>query len=84
MIFVTATVSPIWPKDGALTCTTTVNQSGPRNNGNEGVLHTPKISRNGALPSDTVLCHSQDTPFEEMGVLPLCREVSQHILSLAY
>ena len=42
--------------DGTLTSTT----SRPESNGNEGVLHTPKISKNGALPSDAVRSHIQD------------------------
>ena len=33
--------------DGTLTDITTSGQSGPRNNGNEGRLQTPQISRTG-------------------------------------
>ena len=33
--------SSIWTIDGTLTGTTNLNQSGPRNNGNEEVLHIP-------------------------------------------
>ena len=32
-------------------------------NGNEGVLHSPLISRTGASPSDAVKYHAQDTHF---------------------
>ena len=37
-----------------LTGTTTLDQSGPESNGNEGVLHIPQRSRSCALPSDVV------------------------------
>ena len=40
--------------DGTLTCTTTLGLSGSGSNGNEGVLHTPQISRTGASSSDAV------------------------------
>ena len=33
--------SSIWPIDGILTGITTLDQSGPRSNGNEGVLLIP-------------------------------------------
>ena len=49
----------IWPVDEIQTGTTTA-QGGPRINSNEGVLHTPKISRNKASRSDAVYCHTQD------------------------
>ena len=32
--------------------TTTLGQSGPGSNGNEGVLHTPQMSKTGASTSD--------------------------------
>ena len=38
----------------SLTVTTTLGQSGPGSNDNEGLLHTPQISRTRASPSDTV------------------------------
>ena len=37
--------SSIWPIDGSLTGTTTLGQSGPGSNGNEGVLHIPQTPR---------------------------------------
>ena len=37
-----------------LTNTTTLNQSGPGINGNEGVLYTPQISKTGVSPSNAV------------------------------
>ena len=40
--------------DGTLTDTTTLDQSRPGSNGNVRVLHTPQISRTGALQSDVV------------------------------
>ena len=42
----------IWSRDGTLIGTTTLDQSGPESNGNEGVLYTPQITWTGALPSD--------------------------------
>ena len=44
----------IWPLDGTLTSTTTVGHSEPESHGNEGVLHTPQISRTGVSSSDAV------------------------------
>ena len=44
--------------------TTTSGQSGPRSGGNEGVLHIPQISWNGASPSDTVYCYTLDIHVE--------------------
>ena len=35
-------------------------QSGPRSNGNEGVLYIPQSSMIGASSSDAVSCHIQD------------------------
>ena len=36
------------------TGTTTLGQSEPGINGNEGALHNPKTSRNGASPSNVI------------------------------
>ena len=44
----------IWPKGETLKCTITLDQSGPGNNDNEGVLYTPKISRIRSLLADAV------------------------------
>ena len=45
----------IWIIDGTLTGIITPGQSGPSNNSNEGVLHSPQISRTGASsPLDVV------------------------------
>ena len=44
----------IWPTDGILAGTTTLNQSWLGSNGNEGVLYTLQISRTGASLSDAV------------------------------
>ena len=60
--------------DGTLTDNTTLYESGPGSNGNEGVLHTHKISRIVALPADSVLWNMQDTSFWGMGVLLFCGE----------
>ena len=40
------------PTDETLTSTTAPGQSGPGNNGYEGVLHISQISRTEALPTD--------------------------------
>ena len=45
------------------TLTDTTTLSGPRSNGNEGVLHTPKSSRTRSSPPDAVQCYNKDTPF---------------------
>ena len=42
------------PHRGALIGTTIPGQSGPGSNDDEGVLHTPQISRNGASQSDAI------------------------------
>ena len=44
--------------DWNLTAITKPGQSGPGSNGNEGVLHIPKYSRNGGLSSDGLLSYS--------------------------
>ena len=44
----------IWDRDETLTDTTTLGLSEPKNNGNEGVLYTLLIFRNGTSSSDTV------------------------------
>ena len=53
----------IWPLERILAGTTSLSQSWPGSNGNEGVLQTPQISRTGTSPSDAVFCHIQDTSF---------------------
>ena len=44
----------ILPVDRTLSGATTLGQSRPGSNGNEGALHTPQISKAGASPSDAV------------------------------
>ena len=61
--------------------TTTMGQSGPGSNDNEGVLHTSEISRTRISSLDAVQHHIQDTTFG--GGLLICRGYSQRILSLA-
>ena len=41
-----------WPIDRTLSGVTSLGQSGPGNNSNQGVLHIPQSSRTGASPSD--------------------------------
>ena len=43
--------------DGTLKSSITLDQNVPRSNGNEGVLHTPQISRPGALLSDGLMSY---------------------------
>ena len=58
--------------------TTTLGQSEPGSNGNEGILHTPQIS---SLTTRYSFVSYQEHPFFCRKVLPLCKEYSQHILS---
>ena len=53
--------SSIWSRDGTLVIVTTLGQSRPGSYCNEGVLHIPQISKTRTLPSDAVLCFTQDT-----------------------
>ena len=45
--------SSIWPMNETLTVATTLSQSGPESNDNEGILHIPHY-KTGASPSDAV------------------------------
>ena len=48
----------IWPIDGTLSGATTLGQSGPGSNGNEGVLHIPQSSSvTGASSSDCLMSY---------------------------
>ena len=51
------TVCSIWPIDRVLSGATNPGQSGPRSNGNEGVLPIPQISKAGALLSDGLMLY---------------------------
>ena len=44
--------SSIWPIDGTITCTTVLGHSGPRSDGDEGVLYISQNSKSGASTSD--------------------------------
>ena len=70
----------IWSIVGTRTGTTNPDQSGPVSKGNEGVLYTLKISKTGALPSETVWYQTQDIYIFLVGdkVLFFCRKYSQH------
>ena len=59
----TQETSFIWSIDETLRGTTTLDQSGPGSNGNEGLLHIPQSSKTEASPSDAVCCHTQETSF---------------------
>ena len=50
-LFLNKSIQPI---DGTLTDTSTPDQNGPGNNGNEEVLHITQVSRTGASSSDAV------------------------------
>ena len=65
--------------DGALSNTTTPNQSEPRNNDNEGVVHITQSSRIEATSLDCLVFY----PGHSLGgILPFCRETAQCILQL--
>ena len=50
--------SSIWPIDRTLSGATTLGQSGPGSDGNEGVLHIPQSSNiTGASPSDFLVSY---------------------------
>ena len=49
--------SSIWPIDGTVTGTTTLGQSGPGSNSNEGVFHIPQSSKMGTSPLDALLSY---------------------------
>ena len=53
--------SSIRPIDRALSGSTTLDQSGPGSDGNEGVLHTPQSSTLMEPHNQIVYCHLQDT-----------------------
>ena len=61
--------SSIWPIDRTLTGTTTLGQSGPGSDSNEGILQIPQSSGTGNSPSD---CLGLDT--DRGGVLPRCSD----------
>ena len=50
----------IWSIEGTQADTTSPSQDKPWSNCNEGILHTPNISRNEDSPLDSVKCHTQD------------------------
>ena len=49
--------SSIWLIDRTQSDATTPGQSGPGNNGNEGVLHIPQNSKTGASPSNGLMSY---------------------------
>ena len=65
--------SSIQPIDRVLSGATTLGQSGPGNDSNEGVLCIPQSSSiTGTSPSDCLVSYTRT--LIEGGVLPLCRE----------
>ena len=62
-------VSSIWPIDRTLSSATISGQSGFGNNGNEGVLHIPQISKTGASSSEGLISY-QDTRWKLEGLTP--------------
>ena len=62
----------IWPINGALTGTTTLDLSGPGSNDNVEVLHIPQSSRTGGAPSDVLVSYPRHAMGE--GILPFCRD----------
>ena len=57
--------------DRTLSGATTLGQSGPGSNGNEGVLRIPQISKAGSSPSYGLISYPGHLL---VGVLPLCRD----------
>ena len=51
------TVCSIWPIDRTLSGVTTPDQSELGNNGSEGVIHIPQISKAGAVPLDYLIAY---------------------------
>ena len=65
--------SSIWPIDRTLSGATTLGQSGPESNGNEGVLCIPQSSSiTGASQLDVLM---SDPEHSLEVVLPLCRDI---------
>ena len=63
----------IWPIDRALSGATTLGQSGPGSNGNEGILYIPQISSiTGVSPSNCLVSYTGHSL--EGWFLPLCRD----------
>ena len=58
-IFLSNTKRSIWSIDRTLTSTTIPGQSGPGSNGNEGIHHTPQITKTGSSQLDVVLLSYQ-------------------------
>ena len=68
--------SSIWPIDRTLSCATTPDQSGPKSDGNEGILHIPQSSSIiEASPSDCLASYPGV-------VLPHCRNAVSVFCSL--
>ena len=63
--------SSIWPIDMTLSGATTLGQSRPGSNGNEGILHIPQSSRAGTSPSDCLMSYPGHLGVE---VLLLCKD----------
>ena len=59
----------LWAKVRTLSSATTMGQSGPDSNGNEGVLHIPQSSQTGASPSGYLVSY-QDTHGGGEGLAP--------------
>ena len=73
------TVCSIRPIDRTLSGATTLGQSGPGNNGNDGVLHIPQISKAGTSPSNGLMLYPGCSVEWGGGLTPLHR-YSQCIL----
>ena len=71
--------SSSWPIDGTQSGTTTLGQSGPESNGNEGVFHIFQSSRTGASPWDSFVTYPRY--LMRRGVLTICRDAVSVIYS---
>ena len=79
VLFQATQFSSIWPIDRTLSSATTLSQSGPGSDGNEGKLHIPQSSSiTGTSPSDCLVSYPRQSSGE---VLPL---EMQSVYSTAY
>ena len=77
----------IWSIHGFLTSTTPLSQSEPGSNGNEGVLHTPLVSKNEVSQTASLSClqlqkeDESKSPASLIGILKTPNSHSRRILT---
>ena len=72
----------IWPIDRSLTSTGSLDQTAPGSNSNEGVIHSPQISRTRSSPLDTVKNYSQEHIIFRKGASFLLNNLTSHSWTL--